>query len=888
MTELEQAVLRLQKGDQEAFDLIYRATRPVVAAVIRKYNRNQEDYEDIIQETYIKVHQNIRQLQEPGKVQPWINRIAANIAIRSNMKKNPALFSQLEGDEEDAPLEFEDENEAYNPEAVADKKAVAGIVDEIMNLLPEDQRTALWMVYGQGVKIREMAESLGVSENTIKSRLFQGKKKLLAMKGEFRRRGLEITAIPVGALLALSFQEDVYAAAPAAAAGMAAAAGAGKTTAASAAAAHTAGGLGTAGKAAAVITVGALIAVGGYYGLNRKPEAYDNQTNRQAVEAYRQALRNDEWYFTALNLDWYGEQLETDFAVADVNGDQVYEAFVHVPSNGFQGSTNNFFFYFADGELQTKRLRIGGGPYFGVIPGENRFLAGVRENGTSAYFGELYEFDGTKPEIIGDYYYDHAQAMIWDDETWENRANPTYLREREKGWAWEEQAEIYRLVEATEENLETYLGGTGMDTGLEDKESLGLAQSGTVGAGKEESGSVAPKEQDAQEGQESAGPCGYYVPGENFSIRNQEGLHYGFWKVEKAPDGTGYVVWRIEPGDSQAAYVEKLPDGIPVEWIPSHTYGGAGFLSYDGNRLLFEPEVGNDGQILYRAENFEKEYRQAVEDPYLGVYQMGEDTAYLYQMDGGYRILGRLPQYSRYGIEGKGDVLLARGELALEKQASPGTGLWLKGQWGDSEEEILQVSLRDGVMKYSWKQDGKTRRMVFQKTGDLPIFPEWEGEAFFDVEAEVNRIEGICRYTDQHLEQYEVVQDKRVAAIGLEEDEGCRIYYNEEGSPAKQVKRYDGEDGTVLVEVYYENPAVDGRMLWYPVLCRAVTEDGREYRIYWKDGGIIRYTAPDGETVDDPRGRVPDYFDDLILLDLKTQQVWLQMLVLGIDYFGWS
>ena len=93
MTELEQAVLRLQKGDQEAFDLIYRATRPVVAAVIRKYNRNQEDYEDIIQETYIKVHQSIRQLQEPGKVQPWINRIAANIAIRSNMKKNPALFS---------------------------------------------------------------------------------------------------------------------------------------------------------------------------------------------------------------------------------------------------------------------------------------------------------------------------------------------------------------------------------------------------------------------------------------------------------------------------------------------------------------------------------------------------------------------------------------------------------------------------------------------------------------------------------------------------------------------------------------------------------------------------------------------------------------------------
>ena len=888
MTELEQAVLRLQKGDQEAFELIYRTTRPIVAAVIRKYNRNQEDYEDIIQETYIKVHQNILQLQEPGKVRPWINRIAANIAIRSNMKKNPALFSQLEGDEEDAPLEFEDETEAYNPEAVADKKAVAGIVDEIMSLLPEDQRTALWMVYGQGVKIREMAESLGVSENTIKSRLFQGKKKLLAMKGEFRRRGMEITAIPVGALLALSFQEDVYAAAPAAAAGMAAAAGAGKTAAASAAAAYTAGGLGTAGKAAAVITVGALIAVGGYYGLNRKPEAYDNQANRQAVEAYRQALRNDEWYFTALNLDWNGEQLETDFAVADVNDDQVYEAFVHVPSMNPQWTPNNFFFYFADGELQTKRLRDGNGPYFGVIPGENRFLAGIHENGSSAYFGELYEFDGTKPEIIGDYYYDHAQAMIWDDETWENRANPTYLREWEKGWAWEEKAEIYCLVETTEENLETYLGGTGMDTGLEDKGDLGLAHGGTRQAGEEEeeSGSTAQKEQENQEGQEYADPCGYYVPGENFSIRDQEGLHYGFWKVEKAPDGRGYVVWRIDPLDCQAAYVEELPDGIPVEWIPANAYEGSGTISYDGTRLLFQPEVGEAAPILYRMENFEKKYRQAVKDPYLGVYQNGADTVYLYQIDGSYWLLGTMPMYNDYGVERK--ALMVRGAMALEKQVSPGTGLWLRNQWRDSEEENFQVSLRDGVMEYIWQQDGKTRRMVFQKTDDLPIFPEWEEEAFFDVQAEVDQIDRICRYTDQHLDQYEVVQDKRVGAIGLKEDEGCRIYYNEEGSPAKQMKRYDGEDGTVLVEVYYENPAVDGRKLREPVLCRATAEDGREYRIYWKDGGIIRYTASDGETVDDPWGSVPYRFTDLISLDLKAEQIWNWMLDLGIDYFSWG
>ena len=83
------------------------------------------------------------------------------------------------------------------------------------------------MVYGQKISIREMAESLGISENTIKSRLFQGRKKLLARKEDFRKLGIEISIIPVSVLISVAFNEEVYASVAMAAGGAMAGAGLG-------------------------------------------------------------------------------------------------------------------------------------------------------------------------------------------------------------------------------------------------------------------------------------------------------------------------------------------------------------------------------------------------------------------------------------------------------------------------------------------------------------------------------------------------------------------------------------------------------------------------------------------------------------------------------------
>ena len=104
MNELMNAVKELKGGSAAAFQLVYEQTRTVALAVIRKYCDNPSDHEDILQETYLKVYKYIGQLDDDEKIQPWINRIAANTAVRYNMKKKPMMFSELAGGA--SPLDF--------------------------------------------------------------------------------------------------------------------------------------------------------------------------------------------------------------------------------------------------------------------------------------------------------------------------------------------------------------------------------------------------------------------------------------------------------------------------------------------------------------------------------------------------------------------------------------------------------------------------------------------------------------------------------------------------------------------------------------------------------------------------------------------------------------
>ncbi len=173
----------------------YRSTqhRPAFEELVHRYERelfnylrhylgNAESAEDVFQTTFLQVHLKCEQFEEGRKFRPWLYRIATNQAIDLHRKtKRYQVISIDETCENDSSsTSFADllPGNEVDPmvDVMNDEQAVQ--VRDAINELPELLRQVLYLVYFQGMKYRDAAESLGIPFGTIKSRLNAAVKKL--------------------------------------------------------------------------------------------------------------------------------------------------------------------------------------------------------------------------------------------------------------------------------------------------------------------------------------------------------------------------------------------------------------------------------------------------------------------------------------------------------------------------------------------------------------------------------------------------------------------------------------------------------------------------------------------------------------------------------------
>ena len=235
-------VIYAQKGNQQAITALYNLSYKPAYAVAFKMTGNEDDAFDVLQDAYIKAFNSLDQLTDPSGFIPWFNKITANKCrdfLRS--KKNVIMFSDMEYDngEDSFELEFEDESTAFQPEERADYSDTKRLVAEMLDNLPADQKMVLLMYYVQEMSIKEIAEALEISENTVKSRMNYGKKKMRAQAEDMEKKGYKlrvsaVTVIPfliwmlrefTGAVAISPMSAAIGTAAGAAAAGTSAAAG---------------------------------------------------------------------------------------------------------------------------------------------------------------------------------------------------------------------------------------------------------------------------------------------------------------------------------------------------------------------------------------------------------------------------------------------------------------------------------------------------------------------------------------------------------------------------------------------------------------------------------------------------------------------------------------
>ena len=197
-----------------AEDQLYYMTYNNVYWEIRSMIKDEDVIHDLTQDTFIKAYNNLSQLKEPAAFRGWIKRIAHNLAIDYLRKTKPRVFSNMVvSSDSDEMVEFADERLDRMPEAVMDQQETKRLIDEILNSLPDEQRVAVSMHYYQQKSIKEIAEELGISENTIKSRLFHGRNKIEVEVKELEKKGTKLYSLaPLPFLLFLFRTVDAQAA----------------------------------------------------------------------------------------------------------------------------------------------------------------------------------------------------------------------------------------------------------------------------------------------------------------------------------------------------------------------------------------------------------------------------------------------------------------------------------------------------------------------------------------------------------------------------------------------------------------------------------------------------------------------------------------------------
>ncbi|MHC1706574.1 MAG: RNA polymerase sigma factor [Bacteroidales bacterium] len=179
MSNDEKLIRGCLEGKRQAQNQLYQRFAPTMLGVCLRYSRNREEAEDLLQEGFIKVFLHIGHYKGTGSFEGWIRRIMVNTAINHYHAALKQQFLHVEDIENLGQYMEQDNNQIFDHSA-EHFDIPPELVMELIQKMPEGYRMVLNMYVFEGYQHKEIAEMLGISENTSKSQLSKGRKYLKA------------------------------------------------------------------------------------------------------------------------------------------------------------------------------------------------------------------------------------------------------------------------------------------------------------------------------------------------------------------------------------------------------------------------------------------------------------------------------------------------------------------------------------------------------------------------------------------------------------------------------------------------------------------------------------------------------------------------------------
>jgi RNA polymerase sigma factor (sigma-70 family) len=182
-------VQRAQEGDTRAFDELVLKYSKKLYGLVYNMTSNKEDTHDLLQDIFAKAYRSLRHFRGKSTFYTWIYSISVNMTLNFLKKRKRRAGMSL--DDIDSGIQndpaFVDQGHRANPRHQSNIHELQKKLNEALQALSEDHRAVVTMFDIQGMPHAEISKILGVSEGTVRSRLYYAHQQLQGYLEEFRQ-----------------------------------------------------------------------------------------------------------------------------------------------------------------------------------------------------------------------------------------------------------------------------------------------------------------------------------------------------------------------------------------------------------------------------------------------------------------------------------------------------------------------------------------------------------------------------------------------------------------------------------------------------------------------------------------------------------------------------
>jgi RNA polymerase sigma-70 factor (ECF subfamily) len=172
-----QLVERAQQGDKHAFELLVSKYQRKLSRLLSRFIRDAGEVEDVAQEAFIKAYRALPSFRGDSAFYTWLYRIGINTAKNYlvAMGRRAPTATEYDSEEAEGFDDGEQLRDINTPENVMMSKQIATTVNETMERLPEELRTAITLREIEGLSYEEIATIMNCPIGTVRSRIFRAR-----------------------------------------------------------------------------------------------------------------------------------------------------------------------------------------------------------------------------------------------------------------------------------------------------------------------------------------------------------------------------------------------------------------------------------------------------------------------------------------------------------------------------------------------------------------------------------------------------------------------------------------------------------------------------------------------------------------------------------------